>query len=263
MAHLLQYVLYIPKLMVNLFSLTKAISTKGVQLSSKGQIITLQIGKNENFFDIIFQHGSGQLLGIKIHPNPNHIAATAHPLDINKLHTMFGHPNSQVLAATVSKYGFITKNTLEHTCPNCAICKVKQKNPNKLTSTLSNELGGRINIDISSVQTPSYGCADFWILIQDDFTGYLWSYFIKAKSDLPDSMFDWLQLVKKEIFLDVKCISLDNSGENYSYHDKVKRSNYNIKFEFTAPAHHNKMEKWNVHLQQYMAKVDLCLTQLD
>jgi hypothetical protein len=124
---ILQDVLYIPKLMVNLFSLTKAISTKGVQLSNKGQIITLKIGKNEIFFDTIFQHGSGQLLGIDLHLIPNHIATTAHPLNINKLHTMFGHPNSQVLAATVSKYGFKTKNTLEHTCPNCAICKAKQR----------------------------------------------------------------------------------------------------------------------------------------
>jgi hypothetical protein len=62
------------------------------------------------------------------------LAATAHPLDINKLHTMFGHPNSQVLAATVSNYGSKTKNKLEHTCPNCAICKAKQKNLNKLNS---------------------------------------------------------------------------------------------------------------------------------
>jgi hypothetical protein len=146
---ILQIILYIPKLMVNLFSLTKAISTKGGQLSNKGQIITLQIGKNKIFFDTIFQHGSVQFLDIELHPIPNHIAATAHPLDINKLHTMFGHPNSQVLAATVSKYGFKTKNTLEHTCHNCAICKAKQKNLNKL--------GGRINIDISSLQTTSYG----------------------------------------------------------------------------------------------------------
>jgi hypothetical protein len=76
---ILQDVPYIPKLMVNLFSLTKASSTKGVQLSNKGQIITLKIGKNEIFFDTIFQDGSGQLLGIEIHPIPNHIAATAHP----------------------------------------------------------------------------------------------------------------------------------------------------------------------------------------
>jgi hypothetical protein len=124
---ILQDELYIQKLMVNLFSLSKAISTKGVQLSSKGQIITLQIEKNAVFFDSIFQHGSGKLLGIEILPFSNHVAASAHPLDINKQHTMFGHANSQVLAqvlvATVSKYGFKTKNTSEHTCPICAICK--------------------------------------------------------------------------------------------------------------------------------------------
>jgi hypothetical protein len=60
------------------------------------------------------------------------------------------------------------------------------------------ELGGRMNIDISSVQNTSYGGDNFWLLIQDNFTGYLCSYFIKAKSDLPDTMIDWLKLVQKE-----------------------------------------------------------------
>jgi hypothetical protein len=50
---ILQDVLFLPKLMVNLLSLTKANSTKGVQLSNKGQIITLKIGKNEIIFDTI------------------------------------------------------------------------------------------------------------------------------------------------------------------------------------------------------------------
>jgi hypothetical protein len=44
---ILQDVLYIPTLMVNLSSLNKAISKKVVQLSNKGQIITLHIAKNE------------------------------------------------------------------------------------------------------------------------------------------------------------------------------------------------------------------------
>jgi hypothetical protein len=108
---------------------------------------------------------------------------------------MFGHPNSLVLAATISKYGFKIKDTLEHTCLICAICKAKQKNLNKLNLNPSTELGGSININISSVQTPSYGGANFWLLIQDDFTGYLWSYFIKAKRDLPDSMFDYMVIL--------------------------------------------------------------------
>jgi hypothetical protein len=188
--------------MVNLFSLTKAISNKGVQLSRKCQIITLQMGKNEISFDTFLQHGSSQFLGFELHPNPNHIGATAHPLDINKLHIMFGHPNSQALVANVSKTGFKTKNTLEHTCTNCAICKDKQKNLNKLKSNPSTELGGRINIGISSLQTLSYVGANFW---------------------LPASMFYCLQLVKKEISLNVKFIKLDNSRNNKSFHQMVQK----------------------------------------
>jgi hypothetical protein len=48
-------------------------------------------------------------------------------------------------------------------------------------------------------------------------------------------MFDWLQLVKKEISVNVKCIRLGNLGENKSFHQMVQTSEYHIKFEFTAP----------------------------
>jgi hypothetical protein len=66
----LQDFLYIPKLMLNLFSLTKAIENTGVSLSSKGQIISLTVGTTEIYFDKIYKHGSGCLLGIEIHPTP-------------------------------------------------------------------------------------------------------------------------------------------------------------------------------------------------
>jgi hypothetical protein len=46
---------YIPKLMLNLFSLTKAIETKYAALSSKGQIISLTLGTTEVIFLQIFQ----------------------------------------------------------------------------------------------------------------------------------------------------------------------------------------------------------------
>jgi hypothetical protein len=67
------------------------------------------------------------LWALKFIQNLVHIAATAQTLDISKLDTMFGHPNSEVLAATVTKYGLHTKNTLEHTCPKCAIITAKQR----------------------------------------------------------------------------------------------------------------------------------------
>jgi hypothetical protein len=123
----------IQNILVNLFSFTKALETKGVQLSSKVQLISLKIGTREIFFDKVFKHGSGRLLGIEIHPIPNHIAATGQTLNINTAHNMFGHPNSQVLAATASKYGFKTKNKLD-VCSNCAVPKAKQKNLSKTNS---------------------------------------------------------------------------------------------------------------------------------
>jgi hypothetical protein len=70
-------------------------------------------------------------------------------------------------------------------------------------------VGGSIHIDISSVQNTSYGGAKFRLLIQDGFTSYLWSYFIKAKSDLSDTIIYWLKLVQKEIKLNVKSIRLE------------------------------------------------------
>jgi hypothetical protein len=90
--------------------LTKAIEHTGVSLISKDQILSLVVGTTEILFDTVYKHGSGRLLGIEIHPTPNHIAANAQTLDINVVHDMFGHPNSQVLAATAAKYGFHTKS---------------------------------------------------------------------------------------------------------------------------------------------------------
>jgi hypothetical protein len=85
----LKGVLYIPKVMVNLFSLTKALESPGVKFSGQGQLISLIIGPHEICFDKVFKHGSGRLLGIDIHPNPNHIAATAQTIDINTDHDYF------------------------------------------------------------------------------------------------------------------------------------------------------------------------------
>jgi hypothetical protein len=54
--------------------------------------------------------------------------------------------------------------------------------------------------------------------------------------DLPATMLSWLRLVKKELALDVKCICLDNSGANTAFHKLAQyKSEFNIKFEFTAP----------------------------
>jgi hypothetical protein len=60
---------------------------------------------------------------------------------------------------------------------------------------------------------------NFWILIQVDYTICFWSYFIKKKSELLETVADWLWLVKKVMSHDAKCTRLDNSGESKTFHE--------------------------------------------
>jgi hypothetical protein len=44
--------------------------------------------------------------------------------------------------------------------------------------------GERFAIDISSIQHNIYGGAKLWLLVQDEYTNYCWSYFQSATSKL-------------------------------------------------------------------------------
>jgi hypothetical protein len=40
----------------------------------------------------------------------------------------------------------------------------------------------------------------FWALVVDDFSGYCWSYFLKAKSELKESIIDLVKELKMSNF---------------------------------------------------------------
>jgi hypothetical protein len=106
----------------------------------------------------------------------------------------------------------------------------------KLPCSLATEKGERVSIDISSVNTNSFGKNRFWLLIQDEFTGYIWSEFITKKSQLPQVILHWIYKTQKEANVKNKTIRLDNSGENTALKKLIDRTdNSKIKFEFTAP----------------------------
>ena len=45
---------------------------------------------------------------------------------------------------------------------------------------------GRVFLDISSIKYTSLGGARFWVLMMDDCSGFLTSFFLKKKSDLKE-----------------------------------------------------------------------------
>ena len=71
-------------------------------------------------------------------------------------------------------------------------------------------------LDISSVNHRFLGGNKFWLLIVDDFTHMKWSFFLKAKSDLSDTVLRFLAKLCGHNFTP-NFIRLDNAGENLAF----------------------------------------------
>jgi hypothetical protein len=107
----LKDVLYVPDLVTNLLSLTKAIENPNVNLYNKNGTLALTIGKSKIIFDKQIKNGSGRLLGVDILPtttNVTHLTMDT-PISYDKLHGMLGHANKEVVYATGKKYEFRIK----------------------------------------------------------------------------------------------------------------------------------------------------------
>jgi hypothetical protein len=113
------------------------------------------------------------------------------------LHHKLGHPHKQGIIDTAKHYG-IKLNT------DCAISKIRVKNFGYNDENQATRKGERFSIDISSIQHISYGGAKFWLLIQDKYTNYCWSYFLSAKSNLSEVVIQHIKTFQKEHDLIVK-----------------------------------------------------------
>jgi hypothetical protein len=96
----------------------------------------------------------------------------------------------------------------------------------------------------------SYGGSKCWLSIQDEYPSYIWSYFLAAKSELSDTVINFLKKIQKDHNLKVKFMRLDKSGENKALRKKGFRFSLNLLY-LTL---HNKMVKLSENLQHYGKK---------
>jgi hypothetical protein len=133
-------------------------------------------------------------------------------------------------------YGITLCNVSDAPCTECSLGKIHVKNFGHNNSNKATYKGEQISIDISSVQNISFGGAKFWLLIQDEYTNYLWSYFLSAKSELSNIVQAWIKLFQKTHNTTVKYICCDNAGKNTTLQKDLEADeSINVQFEFTAP----------------------------
>jgi transposase InsO family protein len=229
----LKDVLYVPSLRVNLLSITKCISSPNVTLFGSKFHMGINFQGHNVKFTKELSHGSGKLFAIDIIPNNTEIALIT--MDFNHLHSILGHPNNYTLRTTAHHHNIHLKNEPTGPCKYCVRAKIRMKNIPRDANQATRK-GERILIDISWVKTPSEGLNNYWLLVMDEFTHYLWSYFLPSKDYVTDRLMPFLRRLHVSQDLNIRYIRCDNAPENRMLQQACYEDpDLNITFEYTAP----------------------------
>jgi hypothetical protein len=90
--------------------------------------------------------------------------------------------------------------------------------------------------DSSSVKVPSIGGNQFWLLVMDEYSGYLWSFFFRHRSDLMVTLTAFVKKFPRIYNKTIKRFRSDNAWENKTFQETLTHDvPYHIHFEYTAP----------------------------
>jgi hypothetical protein len=87
----------------------------------------------------------------------------------------------------------------------------------------------------------------YWLLVVDEYTNFLWSFFMKTKDETKHHVITLILDLQKDKNIKVKFICCDNSGENRDIQQEIIQiPKIRVQFEFTAPdtpQQHGKIER--------------------
>ena len=136
-------------------------------------------------------------------------------------HTRLGHVNYYKLKMMMKKSmlkGLPQLDVREETvCVGCQYGKVYQL-PYKDSEYCAKEPFELIHSDVfGPVKQPSISGFLYMITFIDDFSRYVWVYFIKEKSEALSKLKEFKEMVKKEVDRKIHCLCTDNGGEYTPY----------------------------------------------
>lgn len=189
--------IYVPNLWTNLFSICAATSLNSTKVICEENLISVVSGDNEIHFDKVLSHGKGKVLVADFNQPNNQKSyeseftqSASNKMTYNELDKVLGHAIFKVIKDSASNFGItLHENECDLKCPECSLGKSRIRNFGH-EKTATSEKGEKIYLDISGIKSISFGGVKYWLLLQDDFTDYLWSYFISSKDKLYEKIID-------------------------------------------------------------------------
>lgn len=212
---------------------------EGFNLGNDGKMIIL---KKDGFtleFNKEIKTKSGYVCGVRVEPEEVEIAAPAlkdGPINVMRFHELLGHPSEAKTRAVASYYGVKLTGEFK-VCSHCAEAKARAA---AIPKTVEDEKrsktpGERLAFDVSSIRARSYGGSKYWLLVMDDATGFIWSYFLRYKSQVKDKMVELIKHLDRKHNYNVKYLRCDNAGENIKTEEECHKQGLGVTFEYTSP----------------------------
>jgi hypothetical protein len=222
---------------VILFSF-KATLREGAVLGSKGESMIVKKGN----VNLVFKETTkGGLLSTILQPKLEiakkleiALVTTETKEDWMVFHQKLGHPCKELTKKTADHFGIKLTGTWTE-CQECLMGKAKRKKLKKQSLNRSERSGERFGFDISYLKNSSFGGSKFWLLVVDEATSMVWSYFLRRKSETQKAMLEFIQTMKSQNTDRAKYIRCDNSPENKKLASEVLKKGLDVVFEFTAP----------------------------
>ena len=82
---------------------------------------------------------------------------------------------------------------------------------------------------------PTFGGKKHWLLVIDNSSYFILSFFLKEKSNLVDIMIGLIKILKNKFNLQVKYLCCNNVGENFAFEKAYKEEGLGVDFKYTAP----------------------------
>ena len=82
----------------------------------------------------------------------------------------------------------------------------------------------RLFFNVSSPSTPILDSKKHWLLIIDDSSNFIWSFFLKEMSNLADVMIGLIKNLKNKYCVQVQNFRCHNTGENVAFKKPAGRA---------------------------------------
>jgi hypothetical protein len=193
-------------------------------------------------FDKEHIHGNGKLYAtdtkpiLKQHPMKQVSPEAANlAMTFGKFHSLMGHPNDAVLKETAMAHNIQLTDIHHRVCQHSAKAKIRMKNIPTENDNIATKKSELLLIDILGIRTATYADNRYWLLVMDEYTNFLRSFFMKTKDETKHHVINLILDLQKDKNIKAKFICCDNSGENKDIQQEIIQiSSINVKFEFTA-----------------------------